>query len=155
MSRQRLAFSLIELLVVCALIGVMATMAMPSLGRATKRAELASATNRFSRTVTVARQSAIMRGKRSFFKVDNGTVWVTVDTGGTAADSVIIVRAFPLDSTYKLASLSPTTAISIEFDPRGVATQPSKRVFQFVHQSGLRDSLCVSKLGNSIRTVCP
>jgi len=82
-------------------------------------------------------------------------VWVMVDTGGAVADSVIIVPSFRLDSAYNLVAITPSAPAIIEFDPRGVSTQPSQKVFRFEHPSGLQDSLCVSKLGNSIRTVCP
>jgi prepilin-type N-terminal cleavage/methylation domain-containing protein len=155
MSKRKSGFSLIELLIVVVVIGIMVSMAMPALGRARVRASLSSATARFSRTVGVARQAAILRGKRSHFRMTDGVVWVTVDTGSTPADSLVIVTAFPLDSTYGLAAITPAGVSSIEFDPRGVSTQPSRSVFRFVHPTGAKDSLCVSKLGNSIRTVCP
>ena len=155
MVKSRPAFSMVEILIVIAIIGILSAVALPSFTRARARAELASATNRFSRTVGVARQAAIMRGGRSFFKYEDGTAWVVVDTGGGPTDSVVIVAAFRLDSAYSLSAITPTDLAVIEFDPRGVSTQPSQKVFHFEHATGLQDSLCVSKLGNSIRTVCP
>ena len=153
--KPRPAFSMVEIMIVIAVIGILSAVALPSFTRARARAELTSATNRFQRTVGVARQAAIMRGRRSYFKYENGSAWVMVDTGGTAADSVVIVPAFRLDSAYNLFAITPVDLAVIEFDPRGVSTQPSQKVFHFEHPTGLEDSLCVSKLGNSIRTVCP
>ena len=155
MSKPRPAFSMIEILLVIAVVGILSAVALPSMSKARSRAELTSATNRFMRTVGVARQAAIMRGKRSYFKYDSGMVWVMVDTGGTANDSVVVVPAFRLDSAYNLTAITPQSPSNIEFDPRGVSTQPSQKVYHFVHPTGIQDSLCVSKLGNSIRTVCP
>lgn len=155
MSRPKAGFSMIEILLVIAVIGILSAIAIPSFRTARASAELSGAANRFSRTVGVARQAAIMRGKRSYFKSENGTVWVVVDTGGSVGDSVVIVPAFPLDSVYNLTAITPGEQAVIEFDPRGVSTQPSQKVFYFEHASGIRDSLCVSKLGNSIQTVCP
>ena len=155
MSKPRTGFSLVELMIVVIVIGIMVSMAMPALSRARSRASLSSATARFARTVGVARQAAILRGKRSHFQMTDGVVWVTVDTGSTSADSLVIVPPFRLDSTYGLSAITPAGVTSIEFDPRGVSTQPSQSVYRFVHPSGMKDSLCVSKLGNSIRTVCP
>ena len=155
MAKRRSGFSLVELMIVVIVMGIMVSMAMPALSRARSRAALSSATARFARTVGVARQAAILRGKRSHFKMTDGVLWVTVDTGATAADSLVIVQPFRLDSTYGLAAITPGGVTSIEFDPRGVSTQASQSVYRFVHPSGLKDSLCVSKLGNSIRTVCP
>ena len=155
MSKSRSGFSMIEILVVIAVLGILSAVALPSMTRGRAQAELESATNRFSRTVGVARQAAIMRGKRSYFKAHAGNVWVVVDTGGGPADSVVVVASFGLDSAYNLSSVTPGALAVIEFDPRGVSTQPTQKVFRFVHTLGLQDSLCVSKLGNSIRTVCP
>ena len=155
MSKPRPAFSMIEVLIVIAIVGILSAVALPSMSKARSRAELTAATNRFSRTVGVARQAAIMRGKPSYFKFRDGTAWVMVDTGGAPADSVVVIAAFRLDSTYNLTAITPSTPAIIEFDPRGVSTQPSQKVFHFVHPTGIQDSLCVSKLGNSIRTVCP
>jgi prepilin-type N-terminal cleavage/methylation domain-containing protein len=155
MSKPRSGFSLVELMLVVVVIGIMVSMAMPALSRARSRAALASATARFARTVGVARQAAILRGKHAHFKMTDGLLWVTVDTGSTVADTLVVVPGFRLDSTYGLSAVTPAGVTSIDFDPRGVSTQPSRSVFRFVHPSGLKDSLCVSKLGNSIRTVCP
>ncbi len=155
MSKRNSGFSLVELLIVLVVIGIMVSMAMPAMSRAKSRAALSSATARFSRTVAVARQAAILRGKRSHFRMTDGMVWVTVDTGATSADSLVIVPAFRLDSAYGLSAITPSGNSTVEFDPRGVSTQASRSVYRFVHPSGLKDSLCVSKLGNSIRTVCP
>ena len=155
MSKPKFGFSMVELLIVVVVIGIMVSMAMPALSRARSRAALASATARFARTVGVARQAAILRGKHSHFKMTDGVLWVTVDTGATAADTLVIVPAFRLDSTYGLSAITPSGVTSLDFDPRGVSTQPSQSVYRFIHPSGLKDSLCVSKLGNSIRTVCP
>ena len=155
MAKRRSGFSLVELMIVVIVIGIMVSMALPALSRARSQAALSSATARFARTVGVARQAAILRGKRSHFRMTDGVLWVTVDTGATAADSLVIVAPFPIDSTYGLSGVTPAGATSIEFDPRGVSTQSSQQVFRFTHPKGLKDSLCVSKLGNSIRTVCP
>ena len=144
-----------EALVAVAVVGIMSAVALPSLDRARVRAELSSATARFARTVGAARQAAIMRGKPAYFRHDNGAIWVTVDTLGTGVDSIVIVPMFRLDSAYGLAVNEPKGVTSIEFDPRGVATQSSKKTFRFQHRSGTLDSLCVSKLGNTIQTVCP
>src|SRR5687767_14573397 len=106
MSKLRPAFSMVEILVVIAIVGLLSAIMLPSFTKARARAELRSATNRFQRTVGVARQAAIMRGKRSYFKSENGTLWVMVDTGGAAADSVIVVPAFRLDSSFNLVAVT-------------------------------------------------
>lgn len=152
----RAGYSLSEMLVVVAIIGILTTFSLPRLGHLRDQSKLANATSRFTRAVMAARQSAIQRGKRAYFKTNNNTLWVIVDTTGTNADSVIITRTVDLASQYGVTVSKPSGLTSIEYDPRGVATQATKQIFEFTHTtSGMIDSLCVSRLGNTIRERCP
>jgi len=152
----KLGFSLVELLTVMVIIGVLATVSLPRLGKLRDQGQLAGATTRFTRAVMAARQSAIQRGKHAYFKHNANNIWVTVDTTGTNADSVVVTPALNLSTSYGVTIVSPTGLTSIEYDPRGVSAQASKQVFAFKHTtSGMVDSLCVSKLGNTIRDRCP
>lgn len=151
----RRGYSLAELLTVISIVGILATFALPKMGHLRDQAKVRNATSRFTRAVMAARQAAIQRGKRAYFKTNNNYIWVTVDTSGTNADSVVISKALSLNAEYGV-SVSPTGLISIEYDPRGVSTQATKQSFEFRHTgSGLLDSLCISRLGNTIRERCP
>jgi len=144
------------LLIAVAIIGILTTFSLPRLGRLRDQSQLANATSRFTRAIMAARQSAIQRGKRAYFKTNNNDVWVIVDTTGTNADSVIITKALNISTLYGVTVNSPTGLIAIEYDPRGVSTLASKQIFEFKHTaSGRIDSLCVSRLGNTIRERCP
>src|SRR6266536_3133715 len=144
------------MLTVVAIIGILATFSLPRFGNLRDQSKLNNATSRFTRAVMAARQAAIQRGKRSYFRTNNSHLWVIVDTTGTNADSVIITRDLSLATLYGVSVTSPSGLTSIEYDPRGVSTQATKQVFQFQHTaSGKGDSLCVSRLGNTIRTKCP
>ena len=150
------AFSLVELLMVLVIIGALTAVSLPRLSRLRNQGQLAGATTRFTRALMAARQSAIQRGKHAYFKHNANNIWVIVDTTGTNADSVIVTPVLNLSTEYGVTLVSPSGLTTIEYDPRGVSAQATKKVFAFQHTaSGIVDSLCVSKLGNTIRDRCP
>lgn len=151
-TRLHAGFTLAEILIVIAIVGIMASISLPRLGKLRDKSELSAAMSRFTRGVMAARQAAIQRGKRSFFRHRNNSIWVIVDT--TATDSVIVVSPTSLLDLYGVQVTEPSGLASIGYDPRGVSMQPSQQVFRFKHRSNITDSLCVSRLGNTIRTKC-
>jgi len=158
--RQRRTFhmpgyTLAEILIVIAIIGILSAIALPRLGKVRDQGQITAAMTRLSRAVMAARQAAIQRGKRAYFKHNNNYIWVTLDTTGNNTDSVIVTSALSLLDLYGVTVTAPTGETSIEYDPRGVSPQASKQVFKFLHRGGRVDSICVSRLGNTIRTACP
>lgn len=155
-SYRRLGYTLAEVLIVISIIGIITAMSVPKLAKAKNQAQLTGAVTRFTRAVMTARQAAIQRGKTAYFRHNNSRFWVIVDTTGSLSDSVIITAAYDLSAEYGVAVTSPSGETSIQYDPRGVATQATKQVFAFKHSvSNTVDSLCISRLGNTIRERCP
>lgn len=152
---SRPAYSLAELMMVIAIIGVLVAVTLPRYGKIRDQGQMASAMTRFTRAVMAARQSAIQRGKAAYFKTGDSNIWVTLDTTGNNTDSVIVTAAIDLTDMYGVTVTEPSGVVSIAYDPRGVSTQATKQVFHFRHVGGRQDSLCVSRLGNTIRTNCP
>jgi prepilin-type N-terminal cleavage/methylation domain-containing protein len=153
---SRHAYTLAELMIVIAIVGILTAVTLPRYGKIRDQGQMASATTRFTRAVMAARQSAIQRGKPAYFKTNNSSIWVTLDTTGNNTDSVVVTPRISLTDAYGVEVTTPTGLVSIAYDPRGVSTQASKQVFYFKHTgSGRQDSLCVSRLGNTIRERCP
>lgn len=155
-SSRRLGYTLAEVLIVISIVGIIMAIAVPRLGYLKDQAQLTGAVTRFTRGVMTARQAAIQRGKTSYFRHSNNRFWVIVDTTGSLTDSVVITEPYDLATEYGVSVTAPGGVTSIQYDPRGVATQPNKQIFAFKHQvSNNVDSLCISRLGNTIRTRCP
>lgn len=152
----RLGFTLAEVLIAVSIIAIVTAVAVPRLAKAKNQAQLTGAMTRFTRAVMNARQSAIQRGKPAYFKHSDSKIWVIVDTTGNLSDSIMIVEPYDLSKEYGVSITAPSGVTAIQYDPRGVATQASKKVFAFKHAvSSTVDSLCVSRLGNTIRERCP
>ena len=152
---SRNAYTLAELLITISIVGILMAVTLPRYGKIRDQGQMASAMTRFTRAVMAARQSAIQRGKPAYFKTDGSRIWVTLDTTGNNVDSVIVTKEIDLTDAYSVQVTAPVGLVSIEYDPRGVSTQVSQQVFHFEHSGGRRDSLCVSRLGNTIRERCP
>jgi prepilin-type N-terminal cleavage/methylation domain-containing protein len=152
---SRNAYTLAELLITIAIVGVLMAITLPRYGKIRDQGQMASAMTRFTRAIMAARQSAIQRGKPAYFKTDDSQIWVTLDTTGNNTDSVIVTATIDLTDMYSVRVTDPVGFVSIAYDPRGVSTQASQQVFHFEHDGGRRDSLCVSRLGNTIRERCP
>ena len=149
-----IGYTLAEVLIVISIIGIVTAMSVPKLAKLKDQAQLTGATTRFARAIMTARQSAIQRGRRSYFRHSSNNIWVIVDT--TSSDSVIVLPRYNIQTQYGVEVVAPSGVATIEYDPRGVSTQASKQVFAFKHtNSGRVDSLCVTRLGNTIRERCP
>jgi hypothetical protein len=69
---------------------------------------------------------------------------------------VVITATYNLSTEYGVTVTAPSGVTVIQYDPRGVSTQPTKQIFAFKHSvSNTMDSLCVSRLGNTVRQQCP
>jgi prepilin-type N-terminal cleavage/methylation domain-containing protein len=154
-QERQTGFSLVEMLVVVVIIGILGAVALPRISTLRDRSNLKAAMTRFTRGAMAARQSAIQRSKNAYFKTNGSIIWVTLDTTGNNTDSVIVTSAASLIDMSEVTVTSPLGLTTIKYDPRGMATQSAKTSFIFRHSSGEVDSLCVSKLGNTIRETCP
>jgi general secretion pathway protein H len=75
-KRSTAGFTLIELVVVLALIGLSLAVVMPLLGRGMPAAALTAATSEVRAALRVARSTAIAEDRRIFFQADSTGYWV-------------------------------------------------------------------------------
>ena len=89
---SRKAYTLAELLITIAIVGVLMAITLPRYGKIRDQGQMASAMTRFTRAVMAARQAAIQRGKPAYFKTNASQIWVTLDTTGNNTDAALNFR---------------------------------------------------------------
>lgn len=118
-SRPR-GFSLIEILVIVALLGALAMAVMPAAGKAIRRARAIAATSDMNRVLAQARLQAIKRGAQVIVKVDRNAAtgrirlraWedrnpdfaegTFTPPGGGAPVNEVLLQEFEAQATYRL-----------------------------------------------------
>jgi prepilin-type N-terminal cleavage/methylation domain-containing protein len=150
MLRNRSGYTLVEMVVVLIIFGVVTALSIPRLHGAQSSAGLRSA-----RTVTAiylaqAHALAVQRGRQARFVRSGNVVSVTVDSSGT---QVVYGRPHDL-SREDGVSIPTTTQDTIMFDARGFATNITTTAKVVLTRDGLRDSVCVAKIGKIITRGC-
>jgi Tfp pilus assembly protein FimT len=113
----------VELILVVVLIGILAGIALPTLGRIRTSAALRNGRAALTSALATARSAATRWGRTSVLRIDADAdaLWVVVDTSdtGSGADTVVLTR-FDLRSDMGLDLRSDRAALC--FDSRGVGT---------------------------------
>ena len=142
---NRPGLTAIELIVVMAIVGVLATVALPR-GRDTyARSQMRSAKQELATTLVRARATAVQNGRPARFIRQGNVVRVVLESGGQLA---AVGPAHDLGRAYGVTVT--TTPDEIRFDPRGfafsIAAAPGHQWVR-VSRDALTDSVCVTRFG--------
>lgn len=146
---------MIELLAVCAIVGVLAALAMPAIGGLQDRYAVQSAKQQLAASLATARAAAVQKSRVARFRANGGRIGAVVLT--TAADSQHVVgeRDLAREFGVTLALRVPDDSV-VTFGTRGLRTAPRAAGTQtYVLSRGLsRDSVCVGMLGQLLLRGC-
>ncbi len=125
------AFSLVELMIVIALIGIVATIAVPSYRDYIKKTDFRSAAREIISDLLYTKQRAISenRNYRISFVVDGTSYTIQRETSTPGTYETIQTKNLSnYGSTIKISSADYSSNAYIEFQPRGTCTAGNVRL---------------------------
>ena len=148
MSRKRYGFTLIEMMVVIAMIAIMVAVATPRIRTLRDRSNLRAARDEVATALAVARSAAVQKGTSAVFTAHIDTVRVALSSGQR------ILPPRPLDVLYGVKLRPATSDETMTFDARGFVPDRTAPVIYYLTVGTLKDSLCVSRLGIITKAGC-
>ena len=147
MNKSRNGFTLIEILIVMAIMGIVMMFALPKAGNLNDRNQMRSAKDGIAARIAAARAAAIATGRTATFYMAGDSMRFTTGVGAAEANKGTTINLFKQFGVKVTSS-----AITIPFDGRGM-TMGSAHTVNFTRGS-LSDSLCISRIGLVNRHGC-
>lgn len=155
MRHTRRGFTMIELLAVCAIIGVLTMMSVPGIRSMRDTYEVQGAKQQLAAAIATARASAVQKSRRARFRAGGTSISAVVETSATDSAYVVPPRDLGLEFGVVLIVREPADSV-VTFGSRGFRTPPRAVATQrYVLQRGAaRDSVCVGVLGQLLTRGC-
>lgn len=147
MNKSRNGFTLIEILIVMAIMGIVMMFALPKAGNMNDRNKMRSAKDGISAKLSTARAAAIATGRPAKFYLEGNRMRRSTFDGAVETaqrDTVYLDRQFGVQVI--------SSSLSIVFDGRGM-TSNAGNVIKFTRGT-LTDSICISPIGLVNRHGC-
>lgn len=153
-STKRFGFTLVELMVVVAMLGIIVAVTTPRVIRVRERSDLRAARDEIATALAMARSAAVQKGITANFILRNDSVQVRLSN-----DQVILpVRAlFELyDAKVEMTLDGAAKATdTLTFDSRGFGMRTSTGATKYTVRIGsITSDVCVSRLGLVTKVGC-
>jgi prepilin-type N-terminal cleavage/methylation domain-containing protein len=155
MHRARPGFTMLELIVVIAMIGILTAFAFPKVRAGKESADVRAAREAVASLASQARRTAIARGVPvTLGFVSTSNLDVKLDDGTRVAGPVDVYGGWKVNVTADDKTGAAVTGV--RFDAHGLARIAANetRIFHLVSASGKRDSVCISGAGMIMRGTC-
>ena len=149
MQRRSAGFTVVELMLVVAIFGIVASIAFPKMRNATAQAGVRSAKQALAERVVVARAAAIRRNRTAKFVRVGNTTKIVVDSSGTLVTLEAARDAYALNGVTLSGVVDTITS-----DARGMAVGLTAAKTIVVTRAGIRDSVCIDVLGKVSTGAC-
>lgn len=152
MQRNESGVTLVEMVIVFALVGIITAIALPKLGNSTDVFAVRSARAEVASYISQARALSIQTGRVAKFVRNGDAIQLTV-TSNTGTTTRVASQNLGAGNGVTLAAVPSDT---ISFDPRGVlqsgasTTSPKIRI----SRNGVQDSVCVVGWGKVSISQC-
>jgi len=154
MRRARFGFTMVEVLVVMAILVTMVTMAFPRIARWRTSYDLRSAKQQVAAAIATTRAAAVQKGRPARFRVDGNVISATVDTNAAGA-TVRVIPSTDLLQTYGVAiTVVNLPGNELVYGSRGVIPAQVATPRYYLTNAAGRDSLCVSGVGVLLKRGC-
>lgn len=154
MRGRRHGFTIPELLIVVILMGILTSLALPSIRRTTSRMKVRAARQQATSLLVLGRAAAVQRSAETRVIRTGNTMRVLADSSGTF---VRLSRARNLNTmlAVNIEGFGSLAGDTLRFDPRGIAIGPTGSGKLRFTLDGWRDSVCVTRLGKvAVRGGC-
>lgn len=155
MHRARRGFTMIEMLAVCAIVGVLAALSMPAMRGMQDRYAVQGAKQQIAAALATTRAAAVQKGRTARFRASGTVVGAVVDTGATGSTAVVPPRDLATEFGVTLALRVPGDTV-VTFGSRGFRTTPRAAGTQtyVVSRGAATDSVCIGMLGQLLVRGC-
>ena len=147
MQKHRSGFTLVEILIVIAIMSIVLAMALPKMGNMNDRNQMRSAKDGIASRMSTVRAQAISTGRVSTLYLAGDSIRYTTGTGATETAKGTTIN---LNRQFGVKVIS--SAVTIAFDGRGMTSGAAQKVI--FTRGSLTDSLCISPIGLVNRHGC-